>query len=242
MIESFLLLRPSEELTEFIKNLNMDIEMPPRIKAINSNKKLENKTFKEKIKPCFLSTADYKSIKNLENKYKNIESEETKLKKCSTFSKDDINEKFLKIDDINWLSNLCEKINVNLHNHLLVSDICFPENEIIERNKELEKRCEKLKHQQENQMYKNMTKNVDNIRLRHPEDTIAYQVKQFNRQLIAVFQFIVSVITGFVFGFFGIEMMVGTLDFGFRLLLGIMFSLIIAIAELYFLAKQLNEV
>lgn len=69
-----------------------------------------------------------------------------------------------------------------------------------------------------------------------------FLVKQFNKQLIAVFQFVVSVITGFVFGFMGIELMVGTLDFGFRLLLGIMCALIIALAELYFLAKQLNEI
>lgn len=66
-------------------------------------------------------------------------------------------------------------------------------------------------------------------------------MKQINRQLIAVFQFIVSVITGFVFGFIGIELIIGSLDFGFRLLLGIICGLIIALADLYFLAKKLNE-
>lgn len=62
-----------------------------------------------------------------------------------------------------------------------------------------------------------------------------------NRQLIAVAQFIFSVIAGFMFGFLGIELIVGNLDFGFRLLLGIICALVIALAEIYFLAKKLNE-
>lgn len=62
-----------------------------------------------------------------------------------------------------------------------------------------------------------------------------------NKQLIAVAQFIFSVITGFVFGFIGIELMVGKLDFGFRLLLGIICALVVALAEIYFLAVKLSE-
>jgi uncharacterized membrane protein (DUF485 family) len=56
-----------------------------------------------------------------------------------------------------------------------------------------------------------------------------------------VAQFIFSVLAGFAFGFIGIELIVGNLDFGFRLLLGVMFALIIALAEIYFLAKKLSE-
>lgn len=66
-------------------------------------------------------------------------------------------------------------------------------------------------------------------------------MKQINRQLIAVAQFVFSVISGFVFGFLGIELIIGDLDFGFRLLLGIICALVIALAEIYFLAKKLNE-
>lgn len=62
-----------------------------------------------------------------------------------------------------------------------------------------------------------------------------------NKQLIAIFQFIISVAAGFAFGFIGVEVLVGSLDFGFKLLLGIIFALIIALAELYFLAKKLSE-
>lgn len=62
-----------------------------------------------------------------------------------------------------------------------------------------------------------------------------------NRELIGVAQFIFSVLAGFAFGFIGVELIIGDLYFGFRLLLGITCALIIAIAEIYFLAKKLND-
>lgn len=62
-----------------------------------------------------------------------------------------------------------------------------------------------------------------------------------NSHIIAVVQFIVSVGAGFTFGFLGIQLMVGSLDFGFRLLLGVACALTIALAEIYFLAKKLSE-
>lgn len=68
-----------------------------------------------------------------------------------------------------------------------------------------------------------------------------FSVKQINKQLIAVAQFVFSVLAGFAFGFIGVELIVGNLDFGFRLLLGIICALIIALAEIYFLAIKLNE-
>lgn len=67
-------------------------------------------------------------------------------------------------------------------------------------------------------------------------------VKQINRQLIAVLQFVISTAAGFLFGYLGIELMLSTtFDLGFKLLLGIICALIIALAEIYFLAKKLSE-
>lgn len=68
-----------------------------------------------------------------------------------------------------------------------------------------------------------------------------FLVQFMNKQLIAVAQFIFSVGSGFAFGFYGIELLVGDLDFGFRLLLGVICSLVIALAEIYFLAKIIAE-
>lgn len=93
------------------------------------------------------------------------------------------------------------------------------------------------------QLHRKVHKKLDTIKLSmHLHfHTFLFVVKQINRQLIAVLQFIVSVAAGFAFGFTGVELMVGNLDFGFRLLLGIICALIIALAEIYFLAKKLNE-
>lgn len=62
-----------------------------------------------------------------------------------------------------------------------------------------------------------------------------------NTHIVAIVQFIVSVGAGFTFGFLGVQLMVGSLDFGFRLLLGVACALIIALAEIYFLAKKISE-
>lgn len=59
--------------------------------------------------------------------------------------------------------------------------------------------------------------------------------------MIAVFQFVVSVATGFVFGFIGIPLLSGNMEFGARLLLGLFCGIVVAVAEIYFLAKKLHE-
>ncbi|XP_046736533.1 transmembrane protein 199 [Diprion similis] len=153
----------------------------------------------------------------------------------------------LKLDDVRWLNNYLiewrktsdEKFYI--HEFLETSEIILPTPEVTPRNPELEARIQKLILQQNSRDYRAMTKNIDSVRKKFPEDTIAYQMKEMNRHLIAVAQFIFSVLAGFMFGFIGIELIIGNLDFGFRLLLGIIFALIIALAEIYFLAKKLNE-
>lgn len=157
---------------------------------------------------------------------------------------------------------------VYLHQLLAGSKLSLPRNEIQERDPALEARCVRLRLEQDARVYNAMTKNVDSSRRQLPDDTIAYQskstvamrtskfpnlciyapvllsrrtVKSMNKQMIAVAQFLFSVAAGFAFGFIGVELLIGNLDFGFRLLLGIICALVIALAEIYFLAKQLNE-
>jgi len=171
------------------------------------------------------------------------------LKRFKKKDTDDEN-KYLIIDDLKWLLKYLEGTDnenhtVYLHELLEDSDVVLPDNEVIKRNPQLEARCERLRKNQMNRDYRAMTKNVDNVRVKHPEETILmlfyFSVKNLNKQLIAVFQFVLSVAAGFLFGFMGVELIIGRLDFGFRLLLGIICALIIALAEIYFLAKKLNE-
>uniref|UniRef100_A0A2M4BVX4 Putative endoplasmic reticulum-based factor for assembly of v-atpase n=1 Tax=Anopheles marajoara TaxID=58244 RepID=A0A2M4BVX4_9DIPT len=152
----------------------------------------------------------------------------------------------LGLADVRWLFNALTEMRKTdstvpfLHVLLAGCPLVMPENPVQERNPVLEARCQLLRKQQEERDYNRMTKNVDSIRKHMPEETIGYQVKQINRHLIAVAQFLFSVAAGFAFGFIGIALIVGQMDFGVRLLLGIVIALIIALAEIYFLAKRLN--
>lgn len=157
------------------------------------------------------------------------------------------NDVLLKLSDINWLNEYLQEYRksasekIYLHEILKDADLILPTPKITPRNPELEARIQKLTAQQNAREYRAMTKSVDPVRKELPEDSIAYQMKQINKQLIAVAQFIFSVLAGFAFGFIGVELLVGNLDFGFRLLLGIICALVIALAEIYFLAIKLNE-
>lgn len=153
----------------------------------------------------------------------------------------------LKVDDVKWLYATLKQMRQSdpatpyLHTLLSGCQMELPVNPVQERNPVLEARCQRLRKEQEDREYHRMTKNVDSVRKHMPEETMAYQMKQINRHLIAVAQFVFSVAAGFAFGFIGIELIIGQLDFGFRLLLGIIIALVIALAEIYFLAKKLNE-
>lgn len=93
---------------------------------------------------------------------------------------------FLTTSDIDWLYNYLQKQKSNnqdvpyLHDLLAGANIEVPENVVIKRNPVLEARCVKLRKQQEAREYRKMTKTVDNVRLRFPEDSISYQSKFSN--------------------------------------------------------------
>lgn len=88
---------------------------------------------------------------------------------------------YLSTSDLKWIFNLLQerrKIDPDIPylNELLQgSEMILPENHYVERNPELEERCKRLRKEQEQREYNKMTKNVDNVRKRDPEDTIGYQ-------------------------------------------------------------------
>ncbi|KAH8242976.1 hypothetical protein KR032_003430 [Drosophila birchii] len=153
----------------------------------------------------------------------------------------------LYLSDLHWLTEVLNDLRregrseLFLHELIESCELVLPENEMKQRNPELEARCQRLRAEQQNREYHKMTKSVDAGLKNFPEDTISYQIKSINKQIIAVAQFIFSVAAGFTFGFFGVNLMVGPLPFGFRILLGVIVALIIALAEMYFLAKKLHE-
>lgn len=232
---------PSQELLEFIHDLQIESSDLPagiaRIVRPDASKKrilAEHRLFYDGEDRSFVTTLRLKKAKL-----------PSPVKPSKTSRKEP--DFALHLEDLYWLHDQIRNRNrqtddkIYLHDMLKSCAINLPKNVEIPRSAELERRCQKLKAQQQNREYSKMTKNVDNMRKKLPEDTVSYQLKQMNRHLIAVFQFIVSVLAGFAFGFIGVELLIGNLDFGFRLLLGIICALVIALAELYFLAKKLNE-
>ncbi|XP_026496588.1 uncharacterized protein LOC113401074 isoform X1 [Vanessa tameamea] len=218
-----------------------DIEYLKKIKETHPDIVSEETVLNPPVTESTNTKVEGKNDEKDENNKSDKEKHNTTSEKTNT-------DVFLVTADIDWLYNYLKIKNSNgeedipyLHTLLEGSLIEVPENETIKRNPVLEARCVKLRAQQEAREYRKMTKGVDNVRMRFPEDNISYQLKQLNRQLIAIGQFIISIFAGFLFGFRGVEWMVGNLDFGFRLLLGVMCALVIALAEIYFLAKKLNE-
>lgn len=90
-------------------------------------------------------------------------------------------ENFLYLSDLRWLklwlTQLREKKGLDIFLYDLIENcrLYLPMNEVIKRNPELEARCQRLREQQQNKEYLDMTKNVDSTLKYVPEDTIAYQ-------------------------------------------------------------------
>lgn len=138
----------------------------------NQLKKLSCKNKSNDPNEYILTSEDYEFLNSLNEDVEEIK----KFDDLKTYDVEKISDGCLRIND---LKNLTQDLNdndyISLHDLVRDSTICVPENKKVERNPELEKRCQKLQRDQENRMYKNMTKNVDTMRVHHPEDTIAYQ-------------------------------------------------------------------
>ncbi|TMW49444.1 hypothetical protein DOY81_005454 [Sarcophaga bullata] len=239
----------SKELFELLEqNKSHFIEVPESVIKLLKTKSIELSSNVETIKDSLQTKTPDINMKLLRELLK----EEVKLDTTENNKKKDLKksstiEMYLYLSDLRWLSNFLaslrkeQGLELYLNDLLETCELVLPQNEIIKRNPVLEARCQKLREEQQNLEYRKMTKNVDAVLQHYPEDTVAYQIKAINSQIIAVLQFIFSVAAGFAFGFLGVNLIVGNMEFGLRLLLGIMCALIIALAEIYFLAKKLNE-
>lgn len=140
---------------------------------------------KKKLKPelCTYSiqftSKELEILKNLSKMpFADIEiAKETELQIRSLKSKTMLNlSKLRQLEQILAEERETKKsLKVYLHEVIAKTRLILPENEILERNPQLEARCEKLRAQQERREYQSMTKNVDSFRKHIPEDTIAHQ-------------------------------------------------------------------
>lgn len=172
-----ILIKPSPKLQKFILSLELCDGMPVGVQKMLKNEPLLKLRNTADFK-YYVTDDDRKFISTLDLNV-NVDNNHVDSENCKLGTKENL----LCLSDLYWLYDKLkdenEKKGEKLYFHALFegSKIILPENMPIERNPALEKRCELLRNQQENRNYKSMTKNVDNVRQKHPEDTISYQCK-----------------------------------------------------------------
>lgn len=178
-----ILIKLTKKFANFlIANVKQSSDLPPGLSNIickgSSVKNLDIKP----VEPKYLITDEDRKL--LSTFDLDLGTETVKLPFCNetTYQK---NDKVLNLQDLHWVFDYLQTYNesrtnkVYLHELLEDCQIILPKNAKIPRNIELEKRCARLRASQQNKEYSDMTKNVDNIRRKHPEDTIAYQGEFF---------------------------------------------------------------
>jgi len=166
-------------------------------------------------------------------------------------SNENTDEVMLTVKDIRWIFERKGKIREvspirDMHFHELIRhcEMILPEPKFPPRNPELEARIQRLKAEQANREYKRMTENVDGrqgLAKQALDEPIGKQIKELNNYLIPILQFVISTVCAFAFGYMAPYFFRGITDSGSRLLSGIIFGFIVAVADLYFVVKFMLE-
>ncbi|XP_046859282.1 transmembrane protein 199-like [Xenia sp. Carnegie-2017] len=122
-----------------------------------------------------------------------------------------------------------------LHKLLEESGLYYERNSPPEKSPELIKRLQELQAEQNNLRYKAMVKNVDKELSYRDKETLGFEVRSTSRQLSSVMNFVLSVGGTFTFGFMCSQYAFTTI--GLRIMFGIILASVVALAELYFMAK-----
>lgn len=161
---------------------------------VNKNNHLNLKELREVLKKSQSQENASVTLKTAKKKSKdqesNIESENKKSKSVLDA------EIFLYLDELCWLKRFLDQLRQdkdNIHESFYLNDFLencqldLPKNGFLERNPELETRCQQLRMQQQNREYLRMTKDVDSVQKHYPEDTFGYQSKCKKKILIFVY-------------------------------------------------------
>lgn len=152
------------------------------------------------------------------------------------------NEKELRLttEEIEWCHNKIRESSrpERIHELLTESQIILPKYEPPPRSPELEARIQRLRFEQENREYRNMTKSVDptaqqeNLGL----GEIGRDIRTVNQHIISGMQYLLSVVGTF----FAIFVLVGmvTPDYGVRALAASISAVIVGFAELFFIIRD----
>jgi len=159
-------------------------------------------------------------------------------KRLSVFDKiSEWGEKDLNVDSFLDLSARGHFKDVAIHEILEKCDLLFYSPPLEPRNPELEKRISKLKAEQANAEYRSMTKHLvppqrDNVSFR---DDIRFA----NTQITAVINFVFAVAGSFFFAYKAVEYALPDPNIPAQVMMGIVTSTIVALADLFFLARTI---
>ncbi|XP_078682061.1 vacuolar ATPase assembly protein VMA12-like isoform X2 [Branchiostoma floridae x Branchiostoma belcheri] len=126
-----------------------------------------------------------------------------------------------------------------LHELLEGSDVFFPPVETPERNPQLVARLERLKREQENRQYAQMTRDMGK-KSGQGLSEFGSEAKEVKVYLMALINFMVSVAAAFTFGYVGSEYAFGA-SVTLRVMTGIILATMVAMADIYFMAKVVEE-
>ena len=165
--------------------------------------------------------------------------------------KDFENVRLLTVEDIRWIYDRRHRIKdsspfKDVHFYELIENcqMVLPEPKFPPRNPELEARIKKLRAQQEEREYRQMTKNVDGhqaLGISGLDEPIGKQLGELNNYLLIILQFVISIVCSFAFGYMMPLYLQGIAAVGTRLLTGIICAFVVAVADLYFVVKFLLE-
>lgn len=171
-------IKPSQKLLDYIDTVDVSEGLPLGISNVVFKNPVKNSTAADIKIDYLLTPEDKEFLRSVGSSSNNVF---TKLPINSTSL--NYAGKLLSLKDLHWLYQYINKYNkdnlkkVYLHELIEGCEIVLPKNPQIPRNPELENRCKKLRAQHENKVYNSMTKNVDNVRKKYPEDTLAFQSK-----------------------------------------------------------------
>eukprot|EP00058_Branchiostoma_floridae_P026784 XP_002612275.1 hypothetical protein BRAFLDRAFT_104890 [Branchiostoma floridae] len=111
---------------------------------------------------------------------------------------------------------------------------------VADLNPELVARLERLKREQENRQYAQMTRDMGKKPGQGALSDFGSEAKEVKVYLMALINFMVSVAAAFTFGYVGSEYAFGA-SVTLRVMTGIILATMVAMADIYFMAKVVEE-
>ncbi|KAL3184612.1 hypothetical protein MRX96_031686 [Rhipicephalus microplus] len=186
-----------------------------------------------RIKPGTTLIAYLESLRDSSNCDEDLRNKAGDLLKC-----DSAGVPFGSLRSLRDAVNSVGDAPVYLHKLLEGSELCLPSPVTPPRNPELEARVQKLKAQQMNRDYDRMTSDVDVCRARSsPFTKVGDEVRQVKQQSWAVVNLLVTVGGTFAFFYKAVEYSLPDPHIPLQVLVGLITSIVVAVAELYFLIR-----